>query len=143
VLTNASCVLLFGTGNLYGRAIDRVQELADVVERKAILDEGELKAPDPSVVSRRDANPADRTSADLFLLRCGRFCGKQAGVVDWRCARFYGSPARGRVLSCPGLLGWLTRCASHDCRCNCARPRDQIFLPGPSGRKELSHRTRA
>jgi hypothetical protein len=43
VLTNASCVLLFGTGNRYGRAIDRVHELADVVEREAILDEGELR----------------------------------------------------------------------------------------------------
>ena len=32
VLTNASCVLLFGTGNRYGRAIDRVHELADMVQ---------------------------------------------------------------------------------------------------------------
>lgn len=31
VLTNASCVLLFGTGNRYGRAVDRVHELADMV----------------------------------------------------------------------------------------------------------------
>jgi hypothetical protein len=30
-MTNASCVLLFGTGNRYGRAIDRVHELADLV----------------------------------------------------------------------------------------------------------------
>jgi hypothetical protein len=29
VLTNASCVLLFGTGNRYGRAVDRVHELSD------------------------------------------------------------------------------------------------------------------
>ena len=43
VLTNASCVLLFGTGNRYGRAIDRVHELADVVERKDSSDEGELR----------------------------------------------------------------------------------------------------
>jgi len=43
VLTNASCVLLFGTGNRYGRAIDRVHELADIVERETILDEGELR----------------------------------------------------------------------------------------------------
>lgn len=43
VLTNASCVLLFGTGNRYGRAIDRVHELADSVERKESLDEGELR----------------------------------------------------------------------------------------------------
>ena len=35
VLTNASCVLLFGTGNRYGRAIDRVHELADLVEGRA------------------------------------------------------------------------------------------------------------
>ena len=43
VLTNASCVLLFGTGNRYGRAIDRVHELADIVEGKASVDEGELR----------------------------------------------------------------------------------------------------
>ena len=34
VLTNASCVLLFGTGNRYGRAVDRVHELADIIEEK-------------------------------------------------------------------------------------------------------------
>lgn len=33
VLTNASCVLLFGTGNRYGRAIDRVHELAELIEK--------------------------------------------------------------------------------------------------------------
>ena len=33
VLTNASCVLLFGTGNRYGRAIDRVHELAEMIEK--------------------------------------------------------------------------------------------------------------
>jgi hypothetical protein len=43
VLTNASCVLLFGTGNRYGRAIDRVHELADLVEREANLGEAELR----------------------------------------------------------------------------------------------------
>lgn len=32
VLTNASSVLLFGTGNRYGRAVDRVHELSDEVE---------------------------------------------------------------------------------------------------------------
>jgi hypothetical protein len=32
VLTNASCVLLFGTGNRYGRAIDRVHELGDLIQ---------------------------------------------------------------------------------------------------------------
>ena len=43
VLTNASCVLLFGTGNRYGRAIDRAHELADVVLQGAGLDPMELK----------------------------------------------------------------------------------------------------
>jgi hypothetical protein len=32
VLTNASCVLLFGTGNRYGRAIDRVHELSELID---------------------------------------------------------------------------------------------------------------
>jgi uncharacterized protein DUF2721 len=43
VLTNASCVLLFGTGNRYGRAIDRVHELAHMVEGSAALSEAELR----------------------------------------------------------------------------------------------------
>lgn len=43
VLTNASCVLLFGTGNRYGRAVDRMHELSDVVERGATLEEAELR----------------------------------------------------------------------------------------------------
>jgi hypothetical protein len=37
VLTNASCVLLFGTGNRYGRAIDRMHELWDAVEGGAVM----------------------------------------------------------------------------------------------------------
>lgn len=41
ILTNACCVLLFGTGNRYGRAIDRVHELSDAVQRGNDLDEGE------------------------------------------------------------------------------------------------------
>ncbi len=43
VLTNASCVLLFGTGNRYGRAIDRMHELSSIVERSASLGEAELR----------------------------------------------------------------------------------------------------
>jgi hypothetical protein len=43
VLTNASCVLLFGTGNRYGRAIDRVHELSDLVEGRTQMVEAELR----------------------------------------------------------------------------------------------------
>ncbi len=43
VLTNASCVLLFGTANRYGRAIDRVHELADVIEEATNLIDVELQ----------------------------------------------------------------------------------------------------
>jgi len=42
VLTNASCVLLFGTGNRYGRAIDRVHELSEMIERASDLMPSEL-----------------------------------------------------------------------------------------------------
>jgi hypothetical protein len=42
VLTNASCVLLFGTGNRYGRAIDRVHQLSELVERLGVADGAEL-----------------------------------------------------------------------------------------------------
>lgn len=37
VLTNASCVLLFGTGNRYGRAIDRMHALAESVRAHITL----------------------------------------------------------------------------------------------------------
>jgi hypothetical protein len=43
VLTNASCVLLFGTGNRYGRAVDRVHELSDAVESSHTMGEIELR----------------------------------------------------------------------------------------------------
>jgi len=43
VLTNASSVLLFGTGNRYGRAIDRVHELSDEVESSKTMGEVELQ----------------------------------------------------------------------------------------------------
>jgi hypothetical protein len=43
VRTNASCVLLFGTGNRYGRAIDRMHALSDLVEKGAGLAEAELR----------------------------------------------------------------------------------------------------
>jgi hypothetical protein len=42
VLTNASCVLLFGTGNRYGRAIDRVHELSEMIEGASDLKPSEL-----------------------------------------------------------------------------------------------------
>lgn len=42
VLTNASCILLFGTGNRYGRAIDRMHALSDVVAKGPDLDQAEL-----------------------------------------------------------------------------------------------------
>jgi Protein of unknown function (DUF2721) len=43
ILTNASCVLLFGTGNRYGRAIDRVHELFEIVQKSAGADEAQLR----------------------------------------------------------------------------------------------------
>jgi hypothetical protein len=43
VLTNASCVLLFGTGNRYGRAVDRVHELAEEIEHGAGLEEDAIR----------------------------------------------------------------------------------------------------
>ena len=43
VLTNASCVLLFGTGNRYGRAIDRVHELAAMIQQGVRLERDELQ----------------------------------------------------------------------------------------------------
>lgn len=41
VMTNASCVLLFGTGNRYGRAIDRLHELAETVRASSTIQSDE------------------------------------------------------------------------------------------------------
>jgi hypothetical protein len=43
ILTNASCVLLFGTGNRYGRAIDRMHDLSRLVEKGVTLGQAELQ----------------------------------------------------------------------------------------------------
>lgn len=43
ILTNASCVLLFGTGNRYGRAVDRLHELSEVAQHSSLADEAELR----------------------------------------------------------------------------------------------------
>jgi len=43
ILTNASCVLLFGTGNRYARAVDRVHWLFETVENATDLKEAELR----------------------------------------------------------------------------------------------------
>jgi hypothetical protein len=43
VLTNASCVLLFGAGNRYGRAIDRVHELTDLLAKDAAFEPEEIQ----------------------------------------------------------------------------------------------------
>ena len=74
VLTNASSVLLFGTGNRYGRAIDRVHELADIVERKDSLDEEELR------LRIRQLSAAEtRTLLIVLALTC--FYSAAAGFV--------------------------------------------------------------
>jgi hypothetical protein len=43
VLTNASCVLLFGAGNRYARAVDRMHELARVLEALGDLESEEFR----------------------------------------------------------------------------------------------------
>lgn len=43
VLTNASCVLLFGAGNRYGRAVDRMHELSELVDKLEDLDSPEAQ----------------------------------------------------------------------------------------------------
>src|SRR5215468_10753078 len=93
VLTNASCVLLFGTGNRYGRAIDRVHELADVVEGKASSDEGELR------LRIRQLSAAEtRTLLIVRALTC--FYSAAAGFVATTLASLMGA-----VLVSAGITG--------------------------------------
>ena len=74
VLTNASCVLLFGTGNRYGRAIDRMHELYEAVESGSRLDEVELK-----LKIRQLEAGATRTTLIVTALTC--FYTAVAGFV--------------------------------------------------------------
>ena len=75
VLTNASCVLLFGTGNRYGRAIDRVHELAEMIES------GKVDAPAELPLRIRQLEAAEaRTSLIVRALTC--FYSAVAGFVS-------------------------------------------------------------
>jgi Protein of unknown function (DUF2721) len=74
VLTNASCVLLFGTGNRYGRAIDRMHELAELVESRSGLEEEELR-----LRIRQLESGETRTSLIVRALTC--FYTAVAGFV--------------------------------------------------------------
>jgi hypothetical protein len=73
VLTNASCVLLFGTGNRYGRAIDRVHELAEMI------DSGERAADELQLRIRQLQAAEARTSLIVRALTC--FYAAVAGFV--------------------------------------------------------------
>jgi hypothetical protein len=75
VLTNASCVLLFGTGNRYGRAIDRVHELSEMIETATDADAAEL----PLRIRQLEAGEK-RTSLIVRALTC--FYAAVAGFVS-------------------------------------------------------------
>ena len=64
VLTNASCVLLFGTGNRYGRAVDRVHELADAIQG------GSLEAGEKTFRIRQLGSAERRTLLIVRALTC-------------------------------------------------------------------------
>lgn len=74
VLTNAACVLLFGTGNRYGRAIDRVHELAEIV-----LSAHSLEPAEQSLRIRQLRSAETRTQLIVRALTC--FYTAVAGFV--------------------------------------------------------------
>jgi hypothetical protein len=65
VLTNASSVLLFGTGNRYGRAIDRAHALTDMVLRA-----GETEAEEMKLRIRQLESAQTRTLLIVRALTC-------------------------------------------------------------------------
>lgn len=65
VLTNASSVLLFGTGNRYGRAIDRAHALAEMVLRA-----GETEAEEMELRIRQLESAQKRTLLIVRALTC-------------------------------------------------------------------------
>lgn len=65
VLTNASCVLLFGTGNRYGRAIDRMHALSDIMAHAV-----SLPAPELRLRMRQLEAGESRTLLIVKALRC-------------------------------------------------------------------------
>jgi hypothetical protein len=75
ILTNASCVLLFGTGNRYGRAIDRVHELSAMIESARDAGAAELQ-----LRIRQLEAGEKRTSLIVRALTC--FYAAVAGFVS-------------------------------------------------------------
>ena len=84
VLTNASCVLLFGTGNRYGRAIDRVHELSRMIETSNRMTPSELH-----LRIRQLEASEQRTGLIVRALTC--FYGAVAGFVSSTLASLIGS----------------------------------------------------
>jgi Protein of unknown function (DUF2721) len=97
VLTNASCVLLFGTGNRYGRAIDRMHELSDMVERGANLQEDELRLRIRQLEAGETRTLLIVRALTCFYTAVGWFRGELSGVIDRSRARFHADRARSLV----------------------------------------------
>ena len=105
VLTNASCVLLFGAGNRYARAVDRMHELARLVDGLSDL-EGEEAA--LRVVQLQAAE--DRALYIVRALSC--FYGSVAAFVASTLASLLGAIAASHGNSSPVSLAFVAGLAA-------------------------------
>jgi len=96
VLTNASCVLLFGTGNRYGRAVDRLHELARAIEGATELNAAEKEA-------KMSELAACETRALLIVRGLTCFYTAVAGFVASTLVSLIGA-----VMASAGVAGWVT-----------------------------------
>jgi hypothetical protein len=95
VLTNASCVLLFGTGNRYGRAVDRMHELARAIEGETVLSPTEKEA-------KMSELSACETRAMLIVRGLTCFYTAVAGFVASTLVSLIGA-----VMASSGITGWV------------------------------------
>ena len=102
ILTNASCVLLFGTGNRYGRAIDRMHQLAEMVKGATAAEGDERRL-------RRDQLRAGERRASLIVraLTCfyAAVASFTASTLFCLIGTFIHGPARSPLLGAAFLSG--------------------------------------
>lgn len=112
VLTNASSVLLFGTGNRYGRAIDRAHALAEMVLRPGEGDAEEMKLRTRQLESAQTRTLLIVRALTCFYTAVAAFAASTLISLTGAMVAATGSPAGASIAftvafwaGCVGVLG--------------------------------------
>jgi Protein of unknown function (DUF2721) len=115
VLTNASCVLLFGAGNRYARAVDRMHELAKAVDALTEFDTEESRLRVTQLQAAEDRALYIVRALTCFYGSVAAFVastliGLLSGIVANRWAAFPAGLAfgSGLVVGCVGVFSMIT-----------------------------------